>query len=41
MLNHRSIMQDAWTRYRKARTISAAKGFPALRHRARELRRAA
>ena len=33
MLSHRAIMQDAWTRYRKARAISAAKGFPALPHR--------
>ncbi len=34
MLTHRAIMQDAWTRYRKARAISAANGFPALLHRA-------
>ena len=33
MFNHRAIMQDAWTRYRKARAISAANGFPALPHR--------
>ena len=33
MFNHRAIMQDAWTRYRKARAISAANGSPALPHR--------
>ena len=33
MFNHRAIMQDAWTRYRKARVVSAAKGFPTLPHR--------
>lgn len=33
MPNHRAIMQDAWTRYRKARVISAVNGFPALPHR--------
>ena len=33
MFNHRAIMQDAWTRYRKARALSAANGFPVLPHR--------
>ena len=34
MPNYRAIMRDAWTRYRKARAVSAANGFPALPHRA-------
>lgn len=34
MPNRRAIMQDAWSRYRKARAVSAAKGFLALPHRA-------
>ena len=33
MPNHRAIMQDAWTRYRKARALSAANGFKGLPHR--------